>query len=126
VILLDASAVLALLLNEPGADMVAAALASDDGAISLVTLAEVLEVGARKGLADPAEAVAYLRERFTVVPIIEADAIAAAELYPATRAPALSLADRFTLALGRRLGVAVFTAEQAWAQVPGVNVRVIR
>jgi len=126
VILLDASALIALLNDEAGADAVAEALAGDEGGLSVVNLVEVLEYGVRTFAATPAEQLDYLRERVTIVPVTEADAVTAAELYPVTRQPALSLADRLALATARRLGVQVLTAERAWAGVPDVEVRLIR
>ncbi|MHB1446572.1 MAG: PIN domain-containing protein [Acidimicrobiales bacterium] len=124
-ILLDASALLALLRQEAGADVVAEALEDQAGAVSVVNLAEVLEHATRTG-SDASERLAELRGVFMFEPVTEADALGAAELYPLTRRPALSLADRIALATARRLGVTVLTAERAWADVPGVAVRVIR
>lgn len=125
-ILLDASALISLLDDEEGAGVVVEALAEDEGAISVVNLAEVLEVCARKGIGEPAGQLDYLRERVAIVPVTEADAVTAAELYASTRTPALSLADRLALAAARRLDMPVFTAERAWADVAGVDVRLIR
>jgi len=125
VILLDASALLALLRQEAGADVVAEALEDEAGAVSVVNLAEVLEHATRTG-SDASERLAELRAAFVFEPVTEADALGAAELYPLTRRPALSLADRIALATARRLGVTVLTAERAWADVLGVAVRVIR
>lgn len=124
-ILLDASALLALLRQEAGADVVAEALEDEAGAVSVVNLAEVLEHATRTG-SDASERLAELRAAFVFEPVTEADALGAAELYPLTRRPALSLADRIALATARRLGVTVLTAERAWADVLGVAVRVIR
>jgi ribonuclease VapC len=128
VILLDASALIALLNDEPGADVVAAALTADVGALSVVNLAEVFEVGVRTGAGDARQQLQYLRQRITTVPVTEEDAVVAAELYAVTRRPPLSLADRIAVATARRLGVEVLTAEppRVWADVPAVNVRLIR
>jgi len=129
VILLDASAILALLYDEPGADTVAGALTGDTGALSLVNLAEVLEVLERYG-ANSAGRLPELRRLVTFEPVTEADALRAAELAPLTRRPALSLADRFALATAHRLSAPALTAEQAWAEYKretlGVEVRLIR
>ena len=126
-ILLDASALIALLHDEPGADVVAQALANDEGAISVVNLAEVLERGIRLEVDRELSALlTYLQKQVTIVPVTEADALTAAELYPSTRQPALSLADRLALATARRLDVPIFTADHAWADVPGIDVRLIR
>ncbi len=126
-ILLDASALLALLRDEDGAEVVADALGEDEGAVSVVNLAEVLEHAVRTASgAGPAQ-LAELRSMLAVVPVTEDDALAAAQLYPHTRRPALSLADRLALATARRLGVLILTAERAWLDVPsGADVRPIR
>jgi ribonuclease VapC len=126
VILLDASAVIALVHGEEGGAAVAEALSHDDGAITLVNLAEVLEKVERTKGGSAGNRLGELRSLFSFVSITEDDALRAAELYPLTRRPALSLADRLALATAGRMGVPIFTAERAWADVPGVDVRVIR
>lgn len=115
---LDASALLAYLRDEPGADVVTEAIA-EGGAISAVNLAEVLATVATRG-SDPAELVEKLVRRgllegaLAVVPFTTADAIEAARLRPLTRAEGLSLGDRSCLALARRLGAVALTADRAW------------
>lgn len=125
-ILLDASALLAMLREEVGADMVTTALEEEQGAITVVNLAEVLEHGAKSGVADLNTRLGELHRAVDVVPVTEEDALGVARLYPSTRRPALSLADRFCLSVAQRLGVPVLTAERAWADVPGIEVRLIR
>lgn len=124
-ILLDASAVLAVLFDEPGAEIVTDAFGSDP-ALTTGNLAEVLERVVREGRA-PTAVLAELRGLVTFVAPTEDDALGAAALYPHTRRPALSLADRLALATAGRLGVPVLTAERAWLDVPsGAEVRPIR
>jgi PIN domain nuclease of toxin-antitoxin system len=125
VILLDASALLAWLHEEQGAEVVADALDAEEGAMSVLNLAEVLEHAVRNG-DDPNHRLAELRALITIESVTEADALGAAELYPVTRQPALSLADRIALATARRLGVPILSAERAWADVPGADVVLIR
>jgi ribonuclease VapC len=125
VILLDASAVLALLHDEPGADVVATALEGEPGALSVLNLAEVLEHAGPSG-ARRAQRLSMLRSALEVVPMTEDDAESAAKLYTTTRKPALSLADRIALVTARRLRVPVLTAEGAWSRVRGIDVRLIR
>ncbi len=124
-ILLDASAVLALIHDEEGAGVVADHLERDDGALSVVNLAEVL-THAERTTGDAAERVAELCRVFEVVAVTEDDALGAARLWPVTRRPALSLGDRIALATSNRLGVPVLTADRAWAGVPGADVVVVR
>jgi PIN domain nuclease of toxin-antitoxin system len=125
---LDASAVLALLNDEDGSEVVAAAIA-DGAAISVVNLAEVLSKVAERG-GDPAAAVSELRRAegskraLTIEPLTAADCIALARLRPITKRQGLSLADRACLALSERLGVPALTTDEAWEDVPDLDVEV--
>ena len=128
---LDASALLALLQNERGAEVVEDAIA-DGATISTLNLAEALSTMARKG-ADPAAALATMTERgviggaITVEPFTLADAVEAARLRPLTAKAGLSLGDRSCLALARRLGTPALTADQPWRDIDlPVEVRSIR
>lgn len=98
---LDASALLALLHGEPGAQRVVAATA---GAVtSAVNLVEVISsspVPARRG--RELERLGVLGGWLTVEPFTVADALEVVRLRPLTRAEGLSLADRACLALARR------------------------
>jgi ribonuclease VapC len=120
-LVLDASALLAYLRDEPGAELVAEAIA-DGVVISTVNLAEVLSRCADRR-ADPAKIAAKLAQRglldgaITVEPFTTADAIDAARLRPLTRDVGLSLGDRACLALARRLGTPALTADTAWQGV---------
>ena len=120
---LDASALLALLKGEPGAERVAEAL--ERGAyLSAVNLAEVLSKLADWG-EDPAEAqarmaqVGLLGAAVEVLPFTGEDALEVARLRALTRAYGLSFGDRACLALARRLGLPALTAERAWADGEG-------
>ena len=118
---LDASALLAHLRDEPGADVVAAAIATG-AAISTVNIAEVLSSEANRGT-DPVRLAAELSSRglldgaLAVHPFTTADAIEAARLRPLTHAAGLSLGDRACLALAHRLDALALTADAAWARV---------
>jgi len=129
--LLDASAFLAYLGNESGADLVADAIAGG-AAITTINLAEALSTLATRGK-DPATVAADLAERglldgaIAVEPFTIADAIEAARLRPLTRDARLSLADRSCVAVARRLSATVLTADQAWSGLAlGVDVLTIR
>ncbi len=128
---LDASALLAYLGDEPGAEVVTEVIA-EGAAISALNLAEVLATVAARG-ADPAELVHELGRRglvdgaLAIAPFTTADAVEVARLRPLTRAAGLSLGDRSGLALARRLGADAITADRAWADLPiDVTVRHIR
>ncbi|MGH2618927.1 MAG: type II toxin-antitoxin system VapC family toxin [Thermomicrobiales bacterium] len=130
-VVLDASALLAYLQDEPGSETVEAAI--DFGAvINVVNYAEVLSRLADAGQ-EPATAHRRLREQgligglLKVEPLNEDDAVAIARLRTRTRAQGLSLGDRACLATGLRLGRPVNTADRSWAAVDvGVTVRLIR
>jgi len=124
---LDASAVLALLFEEPGAEMVRAHVRA--GVIGAANLAEVLAKLSDHGVPahEAARAVAILG--LEVAPMTEAQAQRSAEMRPTTRAAGLSLGDRACLALAVELGAAALTADRSWAAVAGatgVVVQVIR
>lgn len=124
-IVLDASAIIALLRDEPGRELVAASLAG--GILSVVNAAEVLtwavDRGAPIGQAESSLDALDLR----VVPFDRDIAVAAAALRPATRKLGLSLGDRACLALAQALGVPALTADRAWLALDlGIEVRTIR
>jgi ribonuclease VapC len=128
---LDASAFLAYLRDEAGADQVADAIAGG-AAISTANLAEVLSRAADRG-ADPQRLARQLTERgllggaVAVEPLTTADAVEIARLRPLTRDHSLSLGDRACLALARRLDAPAVTADSAWARAElAVEVRQIR
>jgi PIN domain nuclease of toxin-antitoxin system len=108
----DASAVLAILYNEPGADRAAAFLPVGHIAMANVTEAvgDLLVGGG--GSIETCEAV--VRSLGLVwVPTHDAHAVKAAELKPLT---GLSLGDRCCLALAIYLNAPVLTSDQIWAQ----------
>ncbi len=126
-VVLDASAVLALLFEEPGAEVVRAQLRT--GVIGAANLAEVLAKLSDHGLpaVEAARAVTILG--LEVAPMTEAQAGRSAELRPMTRAVGLSLGDRACLALAAELGAPALTADRGWdavAGAAGVSVQVIR
>lgn len=114
---LDASALLAFLQGEEGADRVEAALL--DGYVSAANWSEV----AQKVLARDADwqLTATLLHSYglTIEPVSQQDAEVAASLWQ--RGSGLSLADRLCLALGERLSVPVLTADKAWGKSEQVH-----
>jgi len=117
--------VLALVLEEPGADVVEEL--AEDAALSAVNWAEVWQVARDVGVL-----VAELRSRVeeygvSIVPFDPADAERTGDLHHPTRAAGLSLADRACLALAARLGVPAVTADRAWQSLDlGVEIVCIR
>lgn len=130
-VVLDASALLAYLNEEPGADAVEAALA-EGACIGAANWAEVLSKVAESGaqpeaLIEALEARGILGQALAVLPLLPEDGLAIARLRPATKALGLSLGDRACLALGLRLGLPILTTDRAWAKLAlSVEVRVVR
>lgn len=124
-VVLDASALLALLNAETGAESVAAAL--PDAVVSAVNLSEVVAKLAEAGMPEKAIRDALLALPLPVVPFDREQAYEAGMLRPSTRGMGLSLGDRGCLSLAKRLGVPALTADKSWERLAvGVKVRVIR
>ena len=122
---LDASAVLAMLFGEPGAETVADLIA-EGAAMSAVNLSEVATVLVRRGL-DVDWIIGPVLRQVAVEAFAEPDALSAAALHPAGASFGLSLADRACIALAHRFGSIVVTADQAWSELDiGVQITMIR
>ena len=118
--LIDASALLAFLQGEEGADVVEELLTG--GACSAVNWSET----AQKLLARDQDWMLsrglLLSYGLDVIPVLAADAEAAARMW--RRGSGWSIADRLCMAAGQRLGATVWTVDAAWGA--GENVRQIR
>jgi PIN domain nuclease of toxin-antitoxin system len=123
--IIDASALLAFLHQEPGGSTVQGQL--HGALISSVNWSEVLQKAQARGLD-----VTHLRDDMAalgleVVDFTAGDAEVAAGLWVHTRAFGLSLGDRACLALGLRVGLPVLTADRTWQQFTlDVPIRSIR
>jgi ribonuclease VapC len=129
--ILDASALLAYLQGEPGAAVVANALAQGS-LMSSVNWAETLSKLAERGQ-DPDTVTNLLTNQgllnnALVIAPFDADlAQATAKLRPLTRSSGLSLGDRACLAIGIQTQLPVLTSDQAWSSLTiGVVVQLIR
>ena len=110
---LDASAVLALLQDEPASEVVAALLPG--AIISAVNLSEVVAKLVDAGMPDEAVRAVLGGLSIDVRPFDEAAAFEAGALRRRIRHAGLSLGDRACLALAKRLGLRAVTADRAWA-----------
>lgn len=122
---LDASALLAFLQNEPGCDQVEAAL--PDAVISSVNWAEVVQksIAANVNINGMREDLEALGLR--IIPFSAEEAGIAAQLWQKTRQAGLSLGDRACLSTGIRLDAPILTADKIWATLNlPVAVRCIR
>ena len=122
---LDASAILAFLRGERGAEVVA-----DYRGDALVSAVNVAEAGAR--LADLGANAAEVRRSIAlmgmeIVPFDADQAHEVADIRDATRRRGLSLGDRACLQLAARTGLPALTADRVWTEIDaGVDVRLIR
>lgn len=113
---LDASALLALLNGEPGAERVATALRVGS-VMSAVNYSEVVAKLDEAGM--PAEEIRAALEplELNVVSFDRGLAYRAGGLRSATRRLGLSLGDRACLALAQSDGLPALTAERAWSKL---------
>ena len=125
-VVLDASALLALLNQEPGAQKLTVELLRD-AAVSTVNLAEVQAKLVREG-ADPEEAWELVMAPVcTAEPFTSEHAKTAGTLVKQTKALGLSLGDRACLALALTLGAPAYTADRDWKQLKlGIPIYVLR
>ena len=123
-VVIDASALLALLNSEPGAELVAEALST--GAASAVNLCEVVAKLCDAGM--PEKSIDLVMQPLGIkVPFDNEQAFQAGMLRVATKGAGLSLGDRACLNLAKKLGVPALTADRSWAGIDvGVEIKVIR
>ena len=122
---LDTSAVLALMLNEPGSEIVEAHLGG--AVISAVNLAEVGAKMLERGASLELVATEIRAAEITVVPFDEPQAFEVARPRPLTKAHGLSLGDRACLALAAQTDRFVLTSDRDWDHVGlTIDIRQIR
>jgi PIN domain nuclease of toxin-antitoxin system len=125
-VVFDASAVLALIRGEPGAEIAASLLG--DAVISAVNFHEVIKALLDRGV--PLEAALEILDalHLDIRPHGREDAIMAASLHSATRSFGSGLGDRACMALAILENLPALTADQAWTKVraDGLTVRLIR
>ena len=125
-IVLDSSAVLAVINHEPGADKLTPNLLKD-ATSSTVNLAEVQTKLVRDGIAPDeawADTISPIHE---AMPFTEEQSKIAGSLVAQTRPLGLSLGDRACLALGIALNAPIYTADKSWKSLKlAVRIHVIR
>jgi ribonuclease VapC len=125
-IVLDASALLAILNQEAGSDKLTPELLSV-AACGAVNLAEVQGKLVQQGLAPDDAWEATLSPVREAVPFTPDQAKLAGSLIAETRPSGLSLGDRACLALGAALNAPIYTADKSWKNLKiGVRIHVIR
>jgi PIN domain nuclease of toxin-antitoxin system len=123
--LLDASALIALIRNEPGADRVKTVL--DYSAIHAVNLAEVVRKTICQGM--PATEVHALLEDLNLAVIEElgqAQAYAVGQLAAQNPRAGLSLGDSVCLMAAEWMGLTAVTADRRWSDLPGRDVKILQ
>lgn len=129
-LLLDASAILAYLHDEPGADQVAEALTSlADCQTTAANHAEVIAKCLDRGVAEADVAPMLAEMGYRVIGLTAEDGALAGRLRTLTRSLGLSLGDRLCLAAACRLGCPVLTADRPWLDLAtplGLDIRCIR
>lgn len=123
-IVLDSSALLALIFNENGADIVRAV--AQAGVMSTVNLAEVVTKLVDHGMSSDEAGELLSPMNIEYAPLSENQALICAGLRGATRSRGLSLGDRACLALARERGLKAMTADSAWMGLTDVEVVSIR
>ena len=124
-VVLDSSAILAFLQDEPGGEIVA-----DYCGNALVSAVNVAEVTCRLNdlgadLAEAKKSIAFID--MEIVPFDAGQAYDVASIRKAVRPLGLSLGGRVCMQLAMRLNLPVLTADRAWAKIElDVEVRLVR
>jgi ribonuclease VapC len=124
-VILDASAIMAVALDEPGAGSVVARL--NESIISTANYAEALTSMLKKGMSPPSAEAIFIELKLRIEPVTASHARTAALLWPKTKSAGLSLDDRICLALALERDDEVLTADRTWLTIPhGAKVTLIR
>ncbi len=121
---LDASAVIAYLYSEMGADKVEPLL--ENSIISRINATEVLTKIVQDGLTIEEAKETLDKLNFQIAEFDEEQSLKAAELRPLTKHLGLSLGDRCCLALAIQEDLPAVTADKNWASLNFCKVEVIR
>lgn len=125
--MLDSSAILAVILQEPGADSVADHLG--DALVSTVNVAEIYSIASRRDVPMQLVQAFMAYQGLEIIPLSIKDAEVAGRMQSLTASAGLSLGDRCCLALAIAHKAPVITADQAWLPFEkplGIEIRLIR
>jgi PIN domain nuclease of toxin-antitoxin system len=124
-VVLDASAILALLNQETGSEEVSRFIGK--AAISTVNLSEVIAKLADAGIPEKDIRQILSNLNLEVIDFNEKQALKAGMLRPITKSIGLSFGDRACLALGIILNQPVLTTDRLWSSINmGIEVRLLR
>lgn len=124
-VVVDASAILALLNQEPGSEEVLKFIGK--AAISTVNLSEVIAKLADAGIPKNDIILIISNLNLEIIDFNEEQALKAGILRPITKSIGLSFGDRACLALGIFLNQPVLTADRLWSNLSvGIEVRILR
>ena len=124
-VVLDASALMALVNQETGASLVADNIT--ESVISAVNLSEVIAKLCSRGMPESEVRDNLESLNLEVIAFEEAQAYHCGRLITSTKKLGLSLGDRACLSLAKILGLPVLTGDKAWLGLKvGVSVKVIR
>lgn len=125
-VVIDASAVIALLRDEAGAEVIGTY--AGDALLSAVNLQEVIKALLVRGFSIDVARAMIDALHLEIRPHTSEDAYAAAGLYDATKAHGRGLGDRTCMALAIAEGLPALTTDQEWAKIsiPGLVVTLAR
>jgi ribonuclease VapC len=125
VIVLDSSAILAVLLAEPGARNVVSSF--PEGVLSAASLAEILSKAQQKGINSEDAYDRIVAYGLRIVPVETQHARIAAKISLAPRELDLSLGDRLCIALALALKCELLTSDRGMLRLPvGIPIRSFR
>jgi ribonuclease VapC len=125
--ILDSSALLAVIVDEPGQEQVRPLL--NNAAVTAVNACEVVSKLISRDVAVEQAIASVVEMDIPIAPFDDRLAFEAATILPTTRPLGLSLGDRACLAYARLNGTSVLTADRAWKKLAaklGIDIRVIR
>lgn len=125
-IVLDASVLMAIILQEP-IDPKVAVLLEEEKLVSTVNYSETLAKTCLRGVDADFTIKKISSLQLSIVPFTENHASLAAKMITITRAKGLSFADRACLALAKAQQIPALTADTAWKDLDvGVDIVLVR